>query len=88
MAKETAPGQNKQIKIVINGTLVDVEDRDLTFDEVVRLAFPNFEGTENTIFTVAYSRGQGNKPEGTLVGGETLKLKKGMILNVAHTDKS
>ncbi len=88
MAKETAPGQNKLIEIVINGTLVEVEDRDLTFDEITLLAFPNFERTENTIFTVAYSRGQGNKPEGTLVAGETLKLKKGMILNVAHTDKS
>jgi Multiubiquitin len=40
------------------------------------------------MFTVTYRRGEGNKPEGTLVEGETVKVKEGMIFNVTATDKS
>jgi len=32
--------------------------------------------------------GHGSKPEGTLVEGDTVKVKEGMIFNVARTDKS
>jgi hypothetical protein len=39
-------------------------------------------------FTITYRRGQGNKPEGTLDDGDTVKLKEGMIFNVTATDKS
>lgn len=35
-----------------------------------------------------YRRGEGNKPEGSLVQGETVKIKDGMIFNVTATDKS
>ena len=41
----------------------------------------------NTIFTVTYRRAQGNK-EGTLVEGETVKVKEGTIFNVTPTNKS
>ena len=42
----------------------------------------------NTIFTVTYRRGEGKKPEGTLVDGESVKVKDGMIFNVTATNKS
>ena len=40
------------------------------------------------MFTVTYTRGEGHKPQGTLVEGETVKVKDGMIFNVTATDKS
>ncbi len=60
----------------------------LTFQEVVALAFDNPPSGPNILFTITYRKGHGDKPEGTLVEGETLKVKDGMIINVTATDKS
>ncbi len=54
----------------------------------MRLAFEDAVLNETTVYTVTYKRGLGNKPEGTLVEGDTVKVKEGMIFNVARTDKS
>ncbi|MCB1599568.1 MAG: multiubiquitin domain-containing protein [Lysobacterales bacterium] len=76
------------VTVVINGRPRQVEKDELTFREVVELAFDNPATGENIVYTVTFKRGQGNKPEGTLVEGETLKPKEGMLINVARTDKS
>jgi hypothetical protein len=56
--------------------------------EVVRLAFPEATINDTTVYTVTYKRGHGEKPEGTMVDGDNVKLKSGMIFNVTPTDKS
>ena len=40
------------------------------------------------VFTITYRKGHGHKPEGTLLEGQTVKVKEGMIFNVTATDKS
>lgn len=78
---------SKTVKIIVNGREKQVEKEEISFDELVALAnLP--EGNENTIITITYTRGHGNKPEGTLVLGEKVKVKEGMIFNVSRTDKS
>ena len=57
-------------------------------DDLVALAYANPPKGELICFTITYRRGQGNKPEGTLDEGDTVKLKEGMIFNVTATDKS
>ena len=57
-------------------------------DDLVALAYENPPTGELICFTITYRRGQGNKPEGTLDDGDTVKLKEGMIFNVTATDKS
>jgi hypothetical protein len=75
--------------IVINGQQKEVDARELSFDEVVSLAYDgNPPVGENWMFTVTYRRAQGNKPKASLVAGETVTLKEGMIFNVTATDKS
>ena len=74
--------------IVVNGRPQAVSRRELSFGDLVALAFDNPPNTGNTIYTITYRRGQGNKPDGTLVEGEPLKIKDGMIVNVTATDKS
>jgi len=66
-----------------------IMESDLTFDEVVKLAFDSPPHGPNTLFTITYRKG-GNehRPEGHLVEGETVKVKKGTIFNVTATDKS
>ena len=78
----------KDVTIVVNGTQKTVAKDDLTFDEVVKLAFETPPYGENTLFSVTYRRGHGNKPEGILAPGESVKVKGGMIFDVTATDKS
>lgn len=76
----------KQISIVLNGREATVEKDELTYDEVTRLAHPDADPL--ALFTVTYRRGRGNKPEGSLIAGQTLKVKKDMIINAIITGKS
>jgi hypothetical protein len=76
------------VEIVVNGRKKTVPSKTLTFDEVVGLAFDQAPTGPNVLFTVTFRRGEGHKPEGTLVQGETLKVKEGMIVNITATDRS
>lgn len=78
----------KERTIIVNGREKVVASKELTFDEVVALAFDPVPTGPYICLTVTYRRGQGNKPEGTLHEGESLKVKDGMIINVTATDKS
>lgn len=81
-------GHNKEVTIIVNGRQKAVAKKEMSFAEIVALAFDNPPTGPNVVFTVTYRRGEGNKPEGTMVGGDTIKIKDGMIFNVTATDKS
>jgi hypothetical protein len=81
-------GHDKVFAIIVNAQEKQVTGRELTFEQVVDLAFPGGPRGGNRIYTVTYRRGEGKKPEGTLVAGESVKIKEGMIFNVTPTDKS
>lgn len=80
--------KSRDITIIVNGRPKVVASKELSFAEIIRLAFDAPPAGPNIVFTVTYRRGEGNKPEGTLVEGETVKIKEGMIFNVTSTDKS
>jgi len=85
----TKPDESKDITIIVNGREKTVlKNNDLTFNELVVLAFDNPPSGENMVFTITYRKGHGNKPEGSLAEGESVKAKDGMIFNVTSTDKS
>jgi len=86
--KNEAPGQNKEFTIIVNGREKSWSFREITFIQVIELAFNTSEINDTTIYTVTYKRGEGNKPEGTMVNGDTVKVKNGMIFNVTPTNKS
>ena len=83
---ETAPGQSKTYDIIVNGRPKTVTDKKLTFLQVVQLAFPGEVPTDQIIFTVTYSKPNGK--DGSLVEGEEVRIKDGVIFNVRKTDKS
>ena len=66
----------KQVTIIVNGTQKTVDKDDLTYDEVVHLAFETPPYGENTLFSVSYVRGHGHKPEGILAPGERSRSRK------------
>ena len=78
----------KELTIIVNGREKVVDSGELCYDELLALAFDPVPTGEFICFTITYRRGMGNKPEGTLEEGETVKVKKGMIFNVTATDKS
>ena len=81
--------REKTITIIVNGREKIVSERELTFDQVVKLAFDNPPYGTNTLFTITYRKsGNEHQPEGHLVEGATVKVKKGSIFNVTATDKS
>lgn len=80
---------DKTVTIIVNGEEKTVDkNKELSFDEVVDLAYDPRPTGELIVFTITYRRGGGNKPEGTLAESDTVKVKAGMIFNVTATDKS
>jgi hypothetical protein len=77
----------REMTIVVNGRKKEVQAGELTFSQVVQLAFETPPQGPNIVFTVTYRRGEGDK-QGTLVDGERIKVHEGMIFNVTATDKS
>jgi hypothetical protein len=74
--------------IIVNGREKEFEGREISFEQVIVLAFGTVSPDPNISYTVTYKRGEGNKPEGSLVAGESVKVKEGMIFNATATDKS
>jgi hypothetical protein len=75
-------------KIIVNGREKEFTGKEISFEEVIVLAFGEVSTNPNISYTVTYKRGEGNKPEGSLVAGESVKVKEGMIFNATATDKS
>ena len=80
------------ITIVVNGREKTVGEEALTFEHIVALAFDNLPTGPNVLFTVTYRNAHphndhGNH-DGSLIAGQSIKPKKGMICNVTATDKS
>jgi len=86
--KAEAPGQNKEYKIYVNTRERLYTGRDISFEEVVKLAFNEISNDPNTVYTVTYERGQGNKPEGTMIKGQSVHVKEEMIFYVTATNRS
>ena len=78
----------RQTTVIVNGREKRVAGETITFEQVIALAFEAPPTGPNVLFTVTYRKGHGNKPEGSLVAGQEIKLKEGEIFNVTATDKS
>ncbi len=76
------------LTVIVNADPQEVHKRRLSFQEVVRLAFPDASFAQNVAWTVTYSRGPIQNPKGDMVDGQTLVLKEGMVIHVRNTDQS
>ena len=74
---------DKEINIIVNGRPRKVPDRDISFDEVVGLAFNPVP--PNAFFTVTYSHGNQG---GSLLKGQTVPIRNGMKFDVTETGQS
>lgn len=81
--------KEKTVTIVVDGTPYEVPKKDLiSYAEVVTLAYPDYPQHPEITYSVTYDRGHGDKPEGILSPGESVKVKEGMAFNVNRTGQS
>jgi hypothetical protein len=78
----------KAVSIIVNGQKKEVTETKLTFEELIKLAFPNVPTGDNVMFTVRYRHGPKPNPSGTLLEGESVRVKDGMIFDVTQTVRS
>lgn len=80
--------EKKTVTIVVEGTEHQWPKEAISHTEVVTLEVPDYAQHPEITYSVTYKRGQGNKPEGTLVPGGSVKVKEGMVFNVSETGQS
>jgi len=86
--QEQENGKHFHWKLIVNGREKPWEKRNISFVEVVVLAFGHFNENPNIVYTVTYDRGPHQNPEGSMVKGDLVFVKNKMIFNATETDKS
>ena len=80
--------QKKEVTIIVNTRPKPWSEKEISYRDVVILAFGSYSEDENVIYTVTYAKGEESKHEGSLVKGQSVKVKEGMVFNVTQTNKS
>lgn len=78
----------KSRTIAVNTKQHEISSKEVSYEQVVELAYGPSDGGPNITYTVTFRRGMGNKPQGSLAPEDTVKVKDGMIFDVTRTDKS
>lgn len=77
-------GKDKNYSILVNGTPETWTDHQVTYEQIVQLAFPG--SPADVLFTVSYANPHGK--DGTLAAGQFTILKDGTSFNVGKTNRS
>lgn len=81
--------EEKTVKIYVEGTAHEwPKNKDITYAQVVTLEVPDYAQHPEITYSVRYTIGHGNKPEGILIVGALVKVKEGMVFNVSETGQS
>jgi Xaa-Pro aminopeptidase len=81
--------QNKKtVTIIVEGSPHEWPKDEITYTEVVTLEVPNYSQHPEVTYSVKYKNGHGNKPEGILSPGASVKVKEGMVFSVSETGQS
>ena len=78
------------INVIVNGVdkVLPVGTKKLSYEDVVKLAYGNYNSSSTIIYSVAYSNGPVENKKGVLVKGDSVHIQKGMIFNVGCSNKS
>lgn len=80
--------EKKTVTIIVEGTPHEWPKDDITYEQVVTLEVPTYPQHPEISYVVKYKNGHGNKPEGTLSRGGSVKVKEGMIFSVSEAGQS
>lgn len=80
-------GGPQLVTIIVNGTEYEVAKERISYEELLALieapALP-----EGQRYSVQYSKGHNDKPTGTLIEGESVRVKKDMEFDVTPANRS
>lgn len=79
---------SKTITIVVNGRSKEVETEELSFDELVDLAFDDPARGPLIVFTITFRNAGGRIEDGELDEAQKIKVRNGTVINVTRTDQS
>jgi|SRR5580704_92435 hypothetical protein len=85
---ETPEARQHDYEIFVNTRPHRVESDIVSYTEVVDIAFPGHPVNPNIYFEVTYKGAAGPKHDGSLLDGESVKVKDGTRLHVTQTDRS
>jgi Multiubiquitin len=74
--------------ILVNGRKREWAEKEISFRQVVELAYGKFDENPEVGYTVTYSSGPRPRPQGILVDGESVEVYEGMNFNVGRTNRS
>ena len=77
-----------ELTIIVNARPHIWKEANISFEQLIALAFGSYDNNPNKGYTVTYSRGWDPKSEGTMVKGAVVRVKNKMIFDVTATDKS
>lgn len=80
--------KDKDYDIIVNAEEKVVEDANVTFDQIVELAFPGHPNDPNVLYSITFEHAKDPK-QGTLAPGGTVEVKNhGTIFDVTQTNRS
>ena len=81
--------EEKTVTIIVEGTPHEWHKGEMiSYEDVVSLEVPDYMQHPEITYSVKYKKGHGNKPEGILSSGASVKVKEGMIFSVSETSQS
>jgi Multiubiquitin len=78
----------KNFRLIVNLEEKLVTRKKQSFSDIVKLAYPTPPSGNEISYKVSYRKGPPANPKGSLVEGESVKVKNGMVFDVTPTDKS
>lgn len=76
------------VTIIVNAEEKKVEGREISFEQLVKLAFETPPTGENILITIDYGNGPPANPKGSMKPGQSVKIKNRMVFDVTATDRS
>ena len=77
---------DKGVKVILNGTVVSLP-REISFEELTKLAFPDVVQNDQIEWEVDYKYADKGETR-ELHPGKVLEVAREMTINVSYTDKS
>lgn len=76
------------MKIIVNGTQKNWREKQISFKDVIILAYGTYNDKPTMTYTVAYEDGPKQNPEGSMVKDSVVDVKNKMIFHATATDRS
>ncbi|WP_349885569.1 multiubiquitin domain-containing protein [Microbacterium sp. WHRI 7836] len=76
------------VTIFVNTREFAWREKEISYEQVYALAFPNDPLNDGDVVRIEYSRGHNGGGAGALQPGKTVRVKKGMVFDVYVTVRS